>query len=81
MRCRFGFRFDSGASLIEKAERLQRIAEENLAESELTAEEVETRWQDVVVALYINCNIMSGHENSFCGAAAACRQGAAAATT
>ena len=48
---RFGFRFDSGASLIEKAERLQRIAEENLAESELTAEEVETRWQDVVVGL------------------------------
>ena len=48
---RFGFRFDSGASLIEKAERLQRIAEENLAESELTAEEVETHWQDVVTGL------------------------------
>ena len=44
MHGRFGFRFDSGASLIEKAERLQRIAEENLAESELTVEEAETRW-------------------------------------
>ena len=48
---RFGFRFDNSASLIEKAERLQRIAEENLAESELTAEEVEVRWKDVVVGL------------------------------
>ena len=48
---RFGFRFDEGASLVEKAERLQRIAEENLAESELTAEEVEIRWKDVVVGL------------------------------
>lgn len=48
---RFGFRFEEGASLIEKAERLQRIAEENLAETELTLEEVETRWQDVVLGL------------------------------
>ena len=48
---RFGFRFDNGASLVERAERLQRIAEENLAESELTVEEVETRWRDVVVGL------------------------------
>ena len=48
---RFGFRFEEGASLIEKAERLQRIAEENLAETELSLEEVETRWQDVVLGL------------------------------
>ena len=48
---RFGFRFEEGASLIEKAERLQRIAEENLAETELSLEEVETRWQEVVVGL------------------------------
>ena len=41
---RFGFRFDNSATLLERAERLQRIAEENLAESELTVEEVETRW-------------------------------------
>ena len=38
---RFGFRFEEGASLIEKAERLQRIAEENLAETELSLEEVD----------------------------------------
>ena len=41
---RFGFRFDNSATLLERAERLQRIAEENLAESELTVEEAETRW-------------------------------------
>ena len=36
---------------MEKAERLQRIAEENLAECELTVEEVETRWKDVITGL------------------------------
>ena len=48
---RFGFRFDDSASLLERAERLQRIAEENMAECELTMEEVETRWKDVVTGL------------------------------
>ena len=68
---RFGFRFDNSASLIEKAERLQRIAEENLAESELTAEEVEVRWKDVVVGLsrpghfVVNKVIMMINETSF----------------
>ena len=41
---RFGFRFDNSATLLERAERLQRIAEESPAESELTVEEAETRW-------------------------------------
>merc|ERR1719483_461631 len=36
---RFGFRFEENSSLLEKAERLQRIAQENLEETELTAEE------------------------------------------
>ena len=55
---RFGFRFDQSASLLEKAERLQRIAEENLAESELTAEEVETRWKDVVTGRKLDVRIV-----------------------
>ena len=48
---RFGFRFEENGSLLDKAERLQRIAQENLEETELTAEEMENRWKDVVVAL------------------------------
>ena len=48
---RFGFRFEENGSLLDKAERLQRIAQENLEETELTAEETENRWKDVVVAL------------------------------
>ena len=48
---RFGFRFDDNASLLDRAERLQRIAQENMEETELTAEEMESSWKDVVVAL------------------------------
>jgi len=51
---RFGFRFDedgSEASLEEKAERLRKVAQENLEESQLSAEEVESRWEGVVATL------------------------------
>jgi len=48
---RYGFRFEENGSLLDKAERLQRIAQENLEETELTAEEMEKSWKDVVVAL------------------------------
>ena len=59
---RFGFRFDNGASLVERAEWFQSIMEENLAESELTAEEVETRWKDMVVGLGRPRNILVNKE-------------------
>jgi len=51
---RFGFRFDEDgneASLEEKAERLRKVAQENLEESQLSAEEVESRWDGVVTNL------------------------------
>ena len=41
---RFGFHFDEeGASLEERAERLRRMAQENLEETVLSLEEVESR--------------------------------------
>ena len=48
---RFGFRLDKNGILQEKAERLQRVAQENLEEAELSKTKIERGWQDIVVAL------------------------------
>ena len=48
---RFGFRLDKNGILKEKAERLQRVAQENLEEAALSKKKIEKSWQDVVVAL------------------------------
>ena len=48
---RFGFRLEKNGTLTEKAERLQRVAQANLEEAELSKEKIERSWQDVVVAL------------------------------
>ena len=45
---RFGFKIDADGSLEEKAERLQRVAQENLEEC---MEDVESRWNNVVTIL------------------------------
>ena len=48
---RFGFKIDEDGSLEEKAERLRRLTQENLEETELSLEEVESRWDSVVSTL------------------------------
>merc|ERR1719479_691226 len=48
---RFGFKIDEEGSLEEKAERLRRVAQDNWEESELSLEEVESRWNTVVLNL------------------------------
>jgi len=48
---RFGFKIDAEGSLEEKAERLRRMAQENWEESELSLEELESRWCGVVSTL------------------------------
>jgi len=55
---RFGFRLESAAgSLVERAERLQRVAQENLQECELSMEETEARCRTVLAR---NSSICSG---------------------
>ena len=54
---RFGFRLESAAgSLVERAERLQRVAQENLQECELSMEETEARCRTVLVRNSRNCS-------------------------
>ena len=48
---RYGFRLDKNGILKEKAERLERVAQENLEEAALSKKKFEKSWQDVVVAL------------------------------
>jgi len=48
---RFGFKIDEDGSLEEKAERLRRLTQENLEETDLSLEEVESRWVSVVSTL------------------------------
>ena len=48
---RFGFRLDKNGILKEKAERLQRVTQENLEEAELSKKRIEKGWREVVVAL------------------------------
>ena len=48
---RFGFRLDKNGILKEKAEKLQKVAQENLEEAKLSKKRIEKGWQDIVVAL------------------------------
>ena len=59
---RFGFLCQENESLLDKAERLQRFAQENLEEADLTADEIETQWNDVVRALEGSSNLVVNKE-------------------
>ena len=48
---RFGFTLDKNGILKEKAERLQRVAQENLEEAELSKTKIERGWRDIALAL------------------------------